>query len=143
MNIMVVDDEPAVLSLMRKAIQKAAPGEVPACFSTVKEAYAYANEQQVDVAFLDIAMGDVSGLDVAKALTKNKPDINIIFVTGYTEYMDEAFQLYASGYVMKPPRADRLKKELQNLRYKPNDPKPPETVGAYAFDHSAGHRNRA
>lgn len=138
MNIIVVDDEPAVLSLMGKAIPKAAPGEAPVCFSNAQDALQHAKEQPVDVAFLDIEMGDSSGLQLAKVLTKIKPDMNIIFVTGYTEYMDEAFQLYASGYVRKPPRVERLKKELQNLRYKPEDQKLPDTIGAYAFDHSAG-----
>ncbi len=138
MNIIVVDDEPAALSLMSKAIQKAAVGEAPACFSNAKDALQYAKEQPVDVAFLDIEIGDVSGLQLAKVLTKIKPDMNIIFVTGYTEYMDEAFQLYASGYVRKPPRVERLKKELQNLRYKPDDQKLPDSIGSYAFDHNAG-----
>ncbi len=138
MNIMVVDDEPAALSLMKKAIQKAAPGEVPACFSNVRDAYTYAEEQPVDVAFLDIEMGDVSGLELAKLLVKMKPDINIIFVTGYARYMGEAFRLYASGYVRKPPRVSRIGKELANLRHNPETaPKLPEQIGEFTFDHNA------
>ncbi len=55
MNIMAVDDELLALSLLSRAIQAAAPGgETPACFSNVKDAYMYAEQQPVDIAFLDI-----------------------------------------------------------------------------------------
>lgn len=138
MNIIAVDDEPAALSLLCKAIRQAMPDTEPACFSNAQEAFSHAKEQPVDVAFLDIEIGETSGLNLAKALTKIKPDVNIIFVTGYGQYMDEAFRLYASGYVRKPPRVARIAKELSHLRYKIlNTPAAPERVGAFTFDHVA------
>ena len=138
MNIIAVDDEPAVLSLLSKAIQQALPDTALSCFSSAQEAFSYAKEHPVDVAFLDIEMGETSGINLAKALTKFKPDVNIIFVTGHGQYMDEAFRLYASGYVRKPPRVARIEKELSHLRHNPGTvPKPLERVGAFTFDHTA------
>ncbi len=138
MNIMLVDDEQLSLLDLEEAVQKALPGEVPRCFSDVREALFYAKEHPVDVAFLDIDMGEVSGLDLARALKKLRPAVNIIFVTGYMQYMNEAFRLYASGYVKKPARAGRIKREIANLRNKLPDGavKPPDGVGAFVFDHT-------
>lgn len=141
MNIIAVDDEQASLSLINKAIQKAMPSEIPTCFESVEKALIYAKQFPIDVAFLDIEMGEYSGLVLAKALCKIKPDTNIIFVTGYAQYMDEAFDLYASGYVRKPPRVERIRRELENLRHKLTDSSAialPDSVGAFSFDHAAG-----
>ncbi len=138
MNIILVDDERLSLLDLEETVQKALPGEGPKCFSDAKEALSYAKGHPVDVAFLDIDMGEVSGLNLARALKKLRPDVNIIFVTGYVQYMDEAFELYASGYVKKPARAERIKKEIANLRNTlPNGAaKLPDGVGAFTFDHA-------
>ncbi len=140
MNIMIVDDEELMLTQMRRMVRQVASGENPSCFTTVKEAYTYAKEHPVDVAFLDIQMGDVNGIELAKALKKIKPDVNLIFVTGHPEYMGAAFKLYASGFVEKPVYAEYIKRELEHLRHKPASPQPklPESVGAFTFDHDHG-----
>ncbi len=140
MNIIIVEDEEIMLKQMRRMVKQAAPDNEPACFTTAKDAYAYALEHPVDVAFLDIQMGDVNGIELAKALCKLKPDVNLIFVTGHPEYMGEAFKLYASGFVTKPLRAERIKRELENLRHKPAAPQPrlPDSIGAFTFDHDHG-----
>lgn len=51
------------------------------------------------------------------AIKEVYPQINIIFVTGYSEYANEAFGLHASGYVFKPVTEDKIRVEMQNLRY--------------------------
>lgn len=43
--------------------------------------------------------------------------MNIIFMTGYQEYSMQAFQIHASGYLLKPLRREDIKQELENLRY--------------------------
>ncbi len=135
MNILAVDDEQSALSLLNKALLKIMPNDNIACFLTVDDALSYAQNSLIDVAFLDIEMGNVSGLNLAKQLTEIKADTNIIFVTGYMQYMDEAFKMYASGYVKKPVRIERIKRELEHLRYpvKVNT----HNIGAYSFDHTA------
>lgn len=45
------------------------------------------------------------------------PDINIIFATGYVDYREDAFDMHASGYLMKPITTEKIRKELDNLRH--------------------------
>nr|MCR5101351.1 response regulator [Butyrivibrio sp.] len=75
-----------------------------------------------DIAFLDIEMRTINGIDFAEKLILLNPNINIIFVTGYKNYMADAFAMHVSGYITKPVTEDKVRNELNNLRY-PIDPK--------------------
>ncbi len=137
MNIIAVDDEVLLLGLAEREIKKAMPDCSLACFDSAAAALSYARQNTVDTAFLDINMGGMNGLELAEALKELDPKISIIFVTGYNQYIDEAFKLHCSGYVMKPFRADSVAIELARLRHnQPPTPKLPDSVGAFSFDHS-------
>lgn len=117
MRIIAVDDEESALWALERAIKKSVPDAQLNCFSLAEQALELAAERAVDVAFLDIEMHDINGLQLAKRLKEISPATNIIFVTGYSEYMQPAFEMHASGYVMKPIRPERVERELRNLRY--------------------------
>ncbi|MDL2302204.1 response regulator transcription factor [Lachnospiraceae bacterium OttesenSCG-928-D06] len=141
MNIIAVDDEELALHELNAAICEALPYTSPVCFRKANDALDYAKKMPVDVAFLDIEMGSgMNGLTLAQELNMIQPSTNIIFVTGYSEYMEEAFSQYASGYVKKPVRAKRILREMAHLRHKKTElttlDKPWE-LGPYLFDHTA------
>lgn len=116
MNIIALDDEKLAMEGICNTIRKVSPDAEVNGFVLVEPAIAYAKDNQVDVAFLDIEMYDTNGIEVAKQLKEIHPDINIIFSTGYKEYMEEAFALYASGYITKPATEDKVREQLANLR---------------------------
>ena len=72
-----------------------------------------------DVAFPDIHMRGMNGVEVAKELKKINPKMNIIFVTGFSEYTGDAMRLHASGYIMKPVTKEKVEAELSDLRLLP------------------------
>lgn len=74
-----------------------------------------AEKQPVDVAFLDIQMSGMNGLQMAARLKKRKPDIHIIFVTAYSEYAVDAFAMHATGYLLKPAEREDVERELTFL----------------------------
>ncbi len=116
MNIIAVDDERHALWMLERAIADAAPEARLRCFDAATDALAYARENKVDVAFVDIEMAEMGGLALAKHLKDTSGDTNIIFVTGFSHYMEDAFQMHASGYVLKPIQPERVARELQDLR---------------------------
>ena len=69
-----------------------------------------------DAAFLNIEMPVMNGIELAKRLKDIASNINIVFVTGYSDYAVEAIGMSASGYLMKPVSAEQVKRELENLR---------------------------
>ena len=62
-----------------------------------------------DIAFLDVEMAGMSGVELAETLKRYNSEINIVFCTGYGNYRDAAFELHASGYLMKPITPEKIK----------------------------------
>lgn len=117
MKVIAVDDEKLALKLLVKSIQEADSSLEVTEFRDAQEALDYATNNDVDTAFLDIQMKDISGVELARRLIKKKPRINIVFVTGFAEYREEAFELHASGYITKPVTTEKIATELKYLRY--------------------------
>lgn len=73
-------------------------------------------EQRPDVAFLDIRMPGLSGLEVAAAAVQASPRTQIVFVTAYDQYAIDAFEHGAIDYLLKPIAAERLAATVQRLQ---------------------------
>ena len=116
MNILAVDDEIHALGLLERSILAVASSAKLYPCQDVNSALAAANNQKIDVAFLDIHMPQMTGVELAFELKQINPHINIIFVTGFSEYMKQSIDLRASGYVLKPVTPEAIKTELENLR---------------------------
>ena len=117
MTIVAVDDEKIALEALSNAIREAAPEAELHSFRWSEDVLAFAEETRIDVAFLDVEMAVTSGVQLAQRLTLYQPQINIIFATGFGQYRDSAFDLHASGYLIKPITAEKVRVELAHLRY--------------------------
>lgn len=115
MRFLAVDDEPLMLDALVDALRGARPEAEILSFRWPEDALEVAKEQPADVAFLDIQMGGMTGLQLAVELKKIKPDIHIIFVTGYSQYAVDAFAIHATGYLLKPVEQKDVERELTFL----------------------------
>jgi two-component SAPR family response regulator len=61
-------------------------------------------------------MAGMDGITLAYELKKTNPNINIIFATGFSEFMKQGFDMHASGYLLKPVTPEAVKREMDNLR---------------------------
>ena len=116
MNILAVDDEYYALELMKHALEEVAGGSTVYLCSDVRSALRTATETRIDVAFLDIHMPEKNGVELARELKLINPKVNIVFATGFSEYMKEGIDLRMSGYIMKPVTPQAVRVELENLR---------------------------
>lgn len=117
MNILAVDDEHLQLRMLETAIKEAvADANLYLCDDPAL-ALQTAKTVQIDVAFLDIHMAGMSGIELAKKLKDFNPHVNIIFATGFAEHMADGFSMHASGYLLKPVSADGVRTEMANLRH--------------------------
>ena len=73
-------------------------------------------EHQPDVAFLDIRMPGLTGLEVAAAAAEASPHTQIVFVTAYDQYAIDAFDKGAVDYLLKPIAPERLASTVQRLQ---------------------------
>ena len=97
MRILCIDDEPLALEMLEEAIQEAKPDADVKAFRKQSELLEEAQQNGCDIAFLDIHMRGMNGVELAKQLKEINPKMNIIFVTGYDEYTGDAMQLRAIG----------------------------------------------
>ena len=116
MHILVTDDEQSALNVLIGAIREAVPSARVHEFRNPFAALEFMKETKCEVAFLDIQMREMSGIILARKLKEIYPKINIVFVTGYSQYANEAFALHASGYVYKPVTPGKIVNEMENLR---------------------------
>ena len=116
MNIIAVDDEYLQLIDLEFAIKEAAPEATVLCFENAVAAAEFGSENIIDIAFLDVNMPGLNGIDLARKLRETSPDVNIIFATGYDEYAKESYNVQASGYLTKPIKAEAVKESLRHLR---------------------------
>lgn len=117
MRILAVDDEKISLEALVDAINEALPNEEVVSFRDAKEALKYVKNNKCDVAFLDIKMRGITGIELANLINEIKPNMNIVFVTGYSDYSLDAFKVSASDYLLKPVDADQVRNAMSHLRY--------------------------
>lgn len=132
MHILAVDDEKLALDTLMDSIAKTVPDASVVGFRKPEEALAYTRENACEIAFLDIKMRGMTGLELARRLKEVRGDINIIFVTGYSEYSLDAFRLYASDYLLKPATPDAVLQALEHLR-NPVKPEPTHRIRFQCF----------
>ncbi len=116
MNIIAVDDEQLALDALVDSISKAMPTNEIHGFRSPEKALEYVQAQGCQVAFLDIKMRGMTGLELARRIKDICGDANIIFVTGYSEYALDAFRVHASDYLLKPATPDAVRAAFENLR---------------------------
>lgn len=110
----IVDDEPHLVDYLASKLKELWPElELVGTAFSGRSALSLAQEVQPDIAFLDIHMPGLSGLQVAEALPANT---KIVFVTAFDEYAVDAFQRAAIDYLLKPVSDTRLMQTLERLR---------------------------
>jgi len=106
---LIVDDEPVAREILENYLAKIPQIELVKSCQNVTEAFEILNANNIDLILLDINMPEISGLQLAKAITQKA---RIIFTTAYREYALDGFDLQAVDYLLKPISFDRFLKAI-------------------------------
>lgn len=133
MKAIVVDDEYLALESMTRLLQRFEV-QVAGAFQDPREALKRQKALDADVAFVDIEMPELNGLELAARLQAAQPDLQIVFVTAYEQYAIDAFELAAIDYLLKPIQLKRLDMTIKRLRARSVefDPEPLQTMAPTA-----------
>ncbi len=113
-HALIADDEPHLAQHLKGQLERLWPElEIVAVASNGIDAAALIAEHEPDLAFLDIRMPGLSGLEVAQGIEGRT---RAIFVTAYDEYAVQAFEHAALDYLLKPLRAERLQRTVERVR---------------------------
>lgn len=74
--------------------------------------FRYAEDKGWDILLLDIEMGEMNGVTLAKTVRQENQAVQIVFITGFADFMGEGYEVSALHYLMKPVRADKLRAVL-------------------------------
>ena len=116
MNLLLVEDEKLQLTRLENSVRAVLPDADILSFTNPLLALEACQGRIIDIAFIDIEMPGLNGIQLAKKLKACNPLINIVFVTAYEGYCLESYKLHASGYVLKPVNKTKIQEELDNLR---------------------------
>jgi two-component system, LytTR family, response regulator len=114
MNVFIGDDEPAARHILRDCCANEPGLDVVGEFDNADAAIEAIERSPPDLVFLDIALGAKSGIDVARALGADAPEI--VFVTAYDRYAIEAFDVGAIDYLLKPFDEARFRETIARVR---------------------------
>lgn len=116
MKVILVDDEPLSLNLFKIECGNMPGFDVVGFFDHPGDALAYARENPVDFALLDIDMPEMSGIELANRLRACRPGMVIIFVTAHPEYAADAIHAKADFVVFKPYEREDILDALERAR---------------------------
>ena len=112
-KIAVCDDSQAdrdyVSSLARRwASERGDTARIELFSSAESFLFQYAEESDFDILLLDIEMGGMDGVTMAKKLRRDNDTVQIIFITGYSDYIAEGYEVAALHYLVKPLKEEKL-----------------------------------
>lgn len=94
--------------------------EIQTFISAEQFLFQYEEEKDYQMIVLDIEMEKMNGVELAKKLRENNQEIQILFITGYPDYISEGYEVDALHYLMKPVSAEKLfkvmDKAIENLK---------------------------
>lgn len=114
MKVVIIDDEKKARSVLQILLQENCP-QVMDIFTAenLLEGVAMIQEHRPQLVFLDVEMPEYSGLEIGNFIDPAEMNFEIIFVTAYSEYAVQAFQLSAIDYLLKPVRPSQIKESVE------------------------------
>lgn len=113
MKVIYVDDEKNLLENFRLTIEGMEGIEELQLFSSSKTALDHAKNHEINLAFLDVEMPVMNGITLAKELKCLDENIQIVFVTAFSDYALDAFGVQAIGYLLKPYEREDILRTVQ------------------------------
>lgn len=116
MNVVIIDDEELALEVLERMLMTQEEVHIIGKYTNPLLAFSEIKDMEIDAIFLDLEMGGLHGIQFAEMLYNEKQTTHIVFVTAFSQYALEAFDLNAVDYLLKPISGERLNKTIEKLK---------------------------
>lgn len=112
-KIAICDDESIICNLLKGLVEKWAKKnnikvKIEAFSSAESFLFKYEEDKRFDILLLDIEMPSMNGVDLAQIIREQNKSIQIIFITGYMDYIAQGYDVEALNYLLKPVNEEKL-----------------------------------
>lgn len=115
MKAILIDDEKPALQHLERLLAKDGRLQITGKYTSARLGLQHLQQEKADIVFLDIGMPEMNGLEAAEHIMGVDRSIRVVYITAYSDYAIEAFELNAVDYLLKPVTAQRLSKTLERL----------------------------
>ena len=122
-KVIVVDDELGTLEATVEFVRNVCPEfEVTGSFNNGEDALNFLMNNHIDLCITDIKMPKMNGLELAKAISENKPECTVIIISGYRdfEYARTAIKYGVIDYIPKPINFSEFSTTLKKIKNRRN-----------------------
>ncbi|EAX48802.1 response regulator receiver protein [Thermosinus carboxydivorans Nor1] len=115
LKVLIVDDEEIMCRELKYLLEEQGAAEVVGVCYNGEDALAMVGSVKPDAVFLDVRMPGLSGLEVARRLSSLKDPPHVVFITAFSEFAVEAFEVNALHYILKPFDEQDIEKVIERL----------------------------
>ena len=115
LQAVLVDDEKPALKSLERLLKRYPEIEIAGMFTDAEQALELSKNGNIDLLFLDIDMPNLNGIAIAKEIFSYDTNVDIVFVTAYSHFAVEAFELNVMDYIMKPVSPQRLNTTIERI----------------------------
>lgn len=117
MRGIIVDDEPLMIEAFKRLSSGIEDLEIEGAFESAEEAIEFSTDHPFEIAFLDIELPEMNGIECAKVLREKMPGLLIVFISAYDDYLRESNQIGGDDYIVKPYRRETIEKTMDKMRF--------------------------
>lgn len=116
LRVLICDDEPGMRMILRMLVERQEGFCVAGEAENGAQGVRMFEELRPDVVFLDVDMPEMNGIDAAQRMQDMDPRAILIFATAHEGFREQAFEVYAFDYLVKPFKNERVAETLQRIR---------------------------
>src|SRR5690625_1335298 len=115
MNVMIVVDRQDITEQLIEQLETFDNINIIATYTNPYESIKEIKSKKPDIVFMNIKMSNINGLAIAKYMKEINPNMNVVFVTTYTEYAVQAFEINVLDYIVYPVEKERLQLTVNRI----------------------------
>jgi len=117
MNIFVIDDDKLQGNSLKNEISKTKNDLNVTLYTDLTKAYECIDKYTPKAIFVNMDMANLQGLKFCQKVKDSGIKCNLVFVSADHDYVQNAMDMFASGYIVKPVNQNKISEQLDNLRY--------------------------